>query len=78
MKLAIRFKEDESQLDFILHSLKIRNFEISSSSNKWTYWIYNLKNVQFFENYIQIERKEPEFIKIYLNNIEYFEIDKED
>ena len=80
LKIAIQFKEDENQLTFILHTLNIRNFEISGTSNKYTFWIYNLKNVQFFGNYIQIE-KEDDFYsstKIYLDNIEYFEIHSEE
>ena len=78
MKMAIEFKEDDQQLTFILHTLNIRNFKIGETSHKYTFWIYNLKNIQFFGNYIQIE-KENDFniTKIYLDNIEYFEIHKE-
>lgn len=74
MKIAITFKKNESQLTFDLHTLKIRNFEIDESSNKWTYWIYNLKTIQFFGDYIQIEKEDFQSHKIYLSNIEYFEI----
>lgn len=74
MKIAITFKENESQLTFDLHTLKIRNFEIGETSDKWTYWIYNLKTIQFFGNYIQFEKEDLQTNKIYLSNIEYFEI----
>ena len=48
MKIAIEFRNDDSQLEFILHTLNTRKFEISETSHKYTYWIYNLKNIQFF------------------------------
>lgn len=78
MKIAIEFKNDDSQLAFILHTLNTKKFEISGSSHKYTYWIYNLKNIQFFGDYIQIE-KENDFnssTRIYLSNVKYFEIHK--
>lgn len=74
MKMAIEFKKDENQLTFILHTLKIRGYKIEDSSNKWCYWIYNLRNVKYLENYIQIEKEDFETTEIYLSNIEYFEI----
>ena len=75
MKIAISFKYNVEDYKIALEK---RNFNVGTSSNLNTLWVYDLRYIYVnFNNELVIEDKRIEHYKIDLEDIEYYEIHSE-
>ena len=75
IKIALEIKEDRKEI--IREDLKKRNYDIDIVSFNTT-WVYDLTNVRYEKGFISLENNTFYSYRIDLNDLDYFEIHKQE
>lgn len=76
MRIALQIKKD--YFEEIKTALQKRGFKTSETSNYYTIWVYGLDFIDWCNKSIDIRQKGSiQFYNIYLEDLEYFEIEEE-